>query len=437
MKTLQQLVLIVCVLIQSIGYSQANNLEKISNKYNEILKEQNKGIGLLVKKDGQIQTSGIGNFNLNENSVFNIGSATKTFTAILLMQEVEKGTIKLNDSMGMYLSPIKNVDGALTIETLLKHESGLAEVAGRNLESIFLSKNDSVYKNPILSNIGKNDPKMVGKFEYTNTNYLLLGKIIEKITDQYYFDVVRERIFQPLQMNNTYSYLHKNLPNLATPYHNGKDATEHLDYRFYAMANAAGSIASTLLDMEKFYTALFETEMLLKKETVDKMLTPEGEQYGLGIMKETVDGINYYGHGGNNLGYAFRNGYNPDTKMMYLIFTNSGRVPLSKSISDDIISYLNNKKIDENFASINMDKYKNYIGKYLLKEANLTLEIVAENNKLFMVVEVQGVKSELVKKDEITLFDTTVGVTLQIIEDDKKVLKFNQNGFETMIKRIE
>ena len=353
------------------------------------------------------------------------------------MQEVEKANINLNDTIGKFLNPIKNVDSSLTIQTLLAHESGLDEVIGRNIETILYAKSDSLYNDNLLNQVEKNNPEKIGKFNYCNTNYFLLGKILEKATDQSYFDLVRERIIFPLKMTNTYAYVHKNLPNLATPYHNGKDISEYLDYRYFAnVAYAAGSIASTLADMEIFYTSLFETEKLLKKATLELMLTSGNKTYGLGIFKSEFEGEKYFGHGGNNIGYAFRNGYNPKTKNLYLMFSNTIAIPSRTSVTNDLLAYLDDKAI-EDFKSVNIENFKKYTGTYLLKEANLELEIVTEGSKMFIVVDAQGIKSELAQKSETSLSDKVVGVVLSKIDGNDNSLTFNQNGFVTTINRVK
>ncbi len=209
MKTLQQLTLLLFVLIQSMSFAQEDKLDLIDQKFNPLLTQQNKGVAILIKKDNEINTLSLGNFSLHENHVFNIGSASKTFTAILLLQEVEKGKVKLSDSIGMYLTPLKNVDNGLTIQQLLTHVSGLDEVIGKNIQDAFYAKNDSIYNIDLLNQIEQNNPKMIGKYDYCNTNYLLLGRIIEKITDSSYLDLVRERIIIPLKMNYMIPYLHK------------------------------------------------------------------------------------------------------------------------------------------------------------------------------------------------------------------------------------
>jgi CubicO group peptidase (beta-lactamase class C family) len=459
MKNLIQITTVLFLFIQTIGYSQTKNTETISKKQTTNLKNQNtktkidtkilkefigeylleddyKGIAILVKKGNQIHTASMGGFNLEENSVFNIASATKTFTAILILQELEKGNLQLTDSIGKFLTPIKNVPQWLTIENLLTHESGLDEVAGKNIEDIFYAKNDSIYNAQLLQQVERYDKEMFGKFDYCNTNYFLLGKILEKITDRSYFDLLDERIINPLGLKNTHPYVSKSIPNLATPYHKGEDVTSYLDYRFFRnTVNAAGSMASTLPDMEKFYTSLFETEILLKKETLKMMMDSGNETYGFGLFKLTYEGQNYYGHGGNNIGYSFRNGYNPKTKNLYLMFTNSQRISSEQLLKNNLLAFLHDKKI-ESLNPVDIASFKKYIGTYLLKEANLVLKLVQEENKLYLVVDAQGIKSKIMQKDESTLYDTTVGATLSIIKGDDTHLRFNQNGFETTLARL-
>lgn len=437
MKTKNSISILLALMINvTVIFSQESNLESIVAKYQNSFEEDNQGVAIFTKRDGKVYTASIGNHNLNEHSVFNIGSATKTFTSILILQEVEKGNISLNDTIGKYLDPIRNVDGALTIKQLLAHETGLDEVISKNIQDIFYAKSDSLYQDDLLQQVGKNNLDMVGKYEYCNTNYFLLGRIIEKLTDQSYFDVLRERIIEPLQLQHTYPYVHKNLPNLARPIHDDKDVTEFLDYRYFAnVAFAAGSVASTLVDMEIFYTSLFETQKLLKKETLAFLLESGNEVYGLGIFKPNGQEDNYYGHGGNNIGYSFRNGYNPDTKNLFMIFSNSRKIPQSEVIRADLIAFSKGELITQ-FSAVAIDDFKDCVGTYLLKEANLELEVVLEGDMMYLVVPSQKAKSELTQMNDTTLMDKTVGATLTIIEGTKDRLRFEQNGFSTEITRV-
>ncbi|MEM1002606.1 MAG: serine hydrolase domain-containing protein [Bacteroidota bacterium] len=426
----------VLILMLVMGNAQSKEAQKIIQKYDEQLKEQKKGTGVLMKKNNYTETYALGEYDLNSDKVFSIGSATKTFTAILILQEMEKGNLKLSDSIGTYLRPINNVEGSLSIGQLLSHESGLDEVVEADILSAFFKKDEGIYNQNLLDRVEAHKPENVGTFQYLNTNYLLLGAILERITDQHYFDLLRERIFKPLELNNTYAYLHKNINNLATPTHKGKDVSKYIDHRFYGdIPKAAGSIASTLSDMEKFYFALFETEKLLKKETLELMLSSGNDVYGLGIFKMTYKDRTYYGHGGNNIGYAFSNAYDPKTKALYLVYSNNVSIPI-QSIEDDLNGWLNDEPI-EDFKAINIDLFKSYAGTYLLKEANMEVKVVIDNDKMYLVSEAQGLKSELSQKDENTLIDQETGVSLTKIENDPDNLTFSQQGFSTVLKRVK
>ena len=438
MTNLIKITLTLCLMIQGFVFGQSNELNVLNTKYDHFLEQQNKGVAILVKNDGINHTASVGSHDLNENNVFNIGSATKTFTVILLMQEVEKGNIRLSDKIGKYLDPIDNVDGSLSIKTLMTHESGLDEVVGRNIEEIFYANSDSLYEQDLLTQIEEYDPEMIGKFDYCNTNYLLLGRLLENVTGEDYFELLKKRIFEPLKLTSTYPYVYKDAPNLATPFHEDEDVTEYLDYRYFAnIAHSAGSIASTLVDMEKFYTGLFETEILVSNESLKAMKNDGNEVYGLGLFKDEYDGADFYGHGGNNIGYSFANGYNPETKELYLMFSNDRKVPFKAIIRGDLIDFMNGVNIDTDGLAINAKDYESVLGHYMLEEANLVLEIMEEDGILFMVSEAQGVKSQLLKKSDNVLFDATVGATLELIEGSNDSLKFAQNGFETTIKRID
>ena len=134
MKTLQStLILIILMSFAFISSAQDVSLNTIKLKYDSSLLEKQQGIAILTKKEGRTETLSLGAHNLNKTSVFNIGSATKTFTAILILQEIEKGNLTLSDSIGGFLTPIKNVPSSLTIKELLAHESGLDEIIGKNI----------------------------------------------------------------------------------------------------------------------------------------------------------------------------------------------------------------------------------------------------------------------------------------------------------------
>ena len=427
-----RLLLLTILLITQAIYSQ-QSLKTLTNKYEPYYKELNQGLSILTQKNGVTETHTIGDYNFNKHTVFNIGSATKKMTAILILQEVEKGNLKLNDSIGTYLNPLKNVDPNLTIEALLRHKSGLGELIAGNFETTYFAKSDSIYNSNLLLNIPKNNPKKVGKFSYCNTNYFLLGKILEKVTDKSYFDLLRERIFTPCNMKESYAYISKNIKNLAPPIHKGKDVSEYLDYRYFAnYAYAAGSVASTLNDMAKFYQHLFENNTLLSNESVKQLINFKDDKYALGMIKLS-DG--YIGHGGNNMGYSYREYYNIKNKNLVLLFSNSTRIPLRKLLKKDLLKNIKGEASTINFDTKIAQTFKKAIGKYQFDShgIKMEMEIVKKNDHLYFSA--QGAQVILISTKKNQLKNTSIGIVIEPKNNNELV--FKQNGLEATITRIK
>lgn len=433
MKFHRSIFIFLFSITSTIIYAQSLQLQL--DKYTPYIKELNQGVAVLVQQNGKTTVANAGKYNFNNHTIFNIGSATKKMTAILLLQEVEKGTIKLSDSIGTYLQPIKNVDGSLTIETLLRHRSGLGEIVGKNFEKDFYAKNDSFYNSNFLNKIPKNNPKKIGKYDYCNTNYILLGHLLEKVNDKSYFNLLQERIFTPCNMTNTYPYVSKKLKNLAKPIHKKEDVTSYLDYRFFAnYAYAAGSVASNLNDMSKFYNHLFQKGTLISEKSLQKFTAFDDANYGLGIMK-FKDG--YVGHGGNNIGYSFREYYNPKNKNLILLFSNARIIPFNRMLKNELFNFIDGKTDTISFNKNVTSDFKNVLGKYLFNShgMKMTMEIKEENNHLYFLA--QGAQVILISKEKNKLYNGSFGVELEVNPEKPQELIFRQNGLETTIKLIK
>ncbi|WP_299136943.1 serine hydrolase domain-containing protein [uncultured Tenacibaculum sp.] len=433
MKFHRSIFIFLFSITSTIIYAQSLQLQL--DKYTPYIKELNQGVAVLVQRNGKTTVANAGKYNFNNHTIFNIGSATKKMTAILLLQEVEKGTIKLSDSIGTYLQPIKNVDGSLTIETLLRHRSGLGEIVGKNFEKDFYAKNDSFYNSNFLNKIPKINPKKIGKYDYCNTNYILLGHLLEKVNDKSYFNLLQERIFTPCNMTNTYPYVSKKLKNLAKPIHKKEDITSYLDYRFFAnYAYAAGSVASNLNDMSKFYNHLFQKGTLISEKSLQKFTAFDDANYGLGIMK-FKDG--YVGHGGNNIGYSFREYYNPKNKNLILLFSNARIIPFNRMLKNELFNFIDGKTDTISFNKNVTSDFKNVLGKYLFNShgMKMTMEIKEENNHLYFLA--QGAQVILISKEKNKLYNGSFGVELEVNPEKPQELIFRQNGLETTIKLIK
>lgn len=283
-----------------------------------------------------------------------LGSVTKQFTSMLIMQLVEKGKIKLDGKISDYLSYYrKDTGGKVTIEMLLTHTSGVPSYTNRedfagNIERKYFTPDDFVKE--YCSGDLEFEPG--SQFAYDNSGYFILGAIIEKVTNKKYADVLKQNIFDPLGMNNTgYDYSETILTKRAAGYEK-----EFLGYKNAAMLDmslpyAAGSLYSTVEDLLLWDKAL-QTEKLLSKKNLDEIFKGRqdayGSKYGFGwtIAKKKINDVEYnvIAHGGGINGFNTINYMIPEKGEVVILLSNAGGAPLNE-ITVKIIDILNGKEI--------------------------------------------------------------------------------------------
>ena len=255
---------------------------------------------ILIQKNGTVRYArsfGLANRSFkvpNTNQTkYKIASITKLFTSVLVLDLYEQGKLDLNQPIGRYLPDYAGEGaGKVTIHQLLNHTSGLANFdTVRDVETAIRS-GIPVYQTPYTSDqllekfcSGKlvNVPGTV--FDYNNADYIVLGKIVERLYGSPYKQVLRDRILRPLKMEST-GLLHQSdiVDGLADTYFYRDDlkALVH-DLPVYPENwYAAGAMYSTAGDVLKFSNALFGGK-LLAKETVALLVKPGLDDYGYGL----------------------------------------------------------------------------------------------------------------------------------------------------------
>lgn len=224
---------------------------------------------------------------------YKVASVTKMFTSTLIMQLVEKGLINIDKTINVYLPDCKGeAAGKVTIRQLLNHTSGIANIdTVKSLESA-LKGGVPLYQKPrttdellAIACSGKlvNVPGKV--FDYDNADYIILGKIIEKICGKPYEDVLQANILQPLQMKNSGLLYQKDIvTGLADTYMYRDDLKRLVPDLPVYIENwyAAGAMYSTTGDLLKFSNALFGLK-LLKQSSLNQMFTSGLGEYGFGV----------------------------------------------------------------------------------------------------------------------------------------------------------
>jgi D-alanyl-D-alanine carboxypeptidase len=254
---------------------------------------------------------------------FRIGSATKSFTAVVVLQLVGEGRLALDDSVGRWLPGLVRGNGndgrRITVRQLLQHTSGIHDVgpdipalhsaAGYRAERWRSYDAEELVRAAMRHRPGF--PPGEG-WSYSNTNYVLLAMVVSAVTGRSWAREVEERIIRPLGLRDT--SVPGVFPGIEGPhargYAFGGDASPGLDVTWLnpSMAVGAGSVVSTAYDVDRFYGALLGGRLLAPaqlSEMTDAVAAPElGVRYGLGIAEIPLScGGSYFGHVGELLGY--------------------------------------------------------------------------------------------------------------------------------------
>ncbi len=267
------------------------------------------------------------NVPLQPDMIFRIGSITKQFTAVAILQLVEQGKLSLQDDIKKYMPelPFKET---ITVEQLLNHTSGIKSYTNK---PDFVGKMRTDMKPMEVIQLTTNDTlefKPGTKWNYNNTGYVMLGYIIEKITGQTYEAYVQQNLFAPAGMSNSYyGSESKIIKNRAKGYEKEGTQFQHSDYISMTLPYAAGSLLSTVEDLWKWNKALYSYK-LIKKESVDKAITPyilpdgTSTRYGYGLSLSKVQSSNAIEHGGGIPGFLTDAIYLPKEDVFAAVFTN-------------------------------------------------------------------------------------------------------------------
>ncbi len=266
---------------------------------------------------------------------FNLGSMNKMFTGIAVVQLAQKGKLSFDDPIIKHVPdyPNKEVAEKVTIQHLLTHTSGLGHFWNEKFDDEFRwlrTVEDHIplfADEPLAFEPGE-------KWQYSNSGFVVLGFIIERITGQSYYDYVRKNIFEPAGMMNTDSYaMDKPIPNLAIGYTklspDESQFTGEWSNNLYIRrikGGPAGGGFSTVEDMHKFALALRNQKLLNQKYTA-MILTGITEiapktKYAYGFRESTVSGYRFVGHTGGTAGVEAIFRTSPDSGFTFIILSN-------------------------------------------------------------------------------------------------------------------
>jgi D-alanyl-D-alanine carboxypeptidase len=278
---------------------------------------------------------------VNTKDAYLIGSVTKTIIAACILQLADEHKLNLDDSIYRWVGAFNYIDSTITIRQLLRHQSGLYDVFTHpNCQATLLAQPDSIWSaedlirtfiQPAIFKAGTN-------WSYCNTNYFLLGIIIEKVTGNPFYKELRNRFFSPLQMSTIAIPAFETLKSPVAHVwidldKDGKTDDANDFYMGFRSLNAAGGAAggyfATPTDMAKWIRTYMRGDLhsdSLINQAMTTVSAPglPGATYGLGLMKKKFQTYQGYGHGGD-LSYAASVWYFPVKDLSITAFTNDSR----------------------------------------------------------------------------------------------------------------
>jgi CubicO group peptidase (beta-lactamase class C family) len=353
----------------------------IDSLMNATYKPDAPGAVLLVAKDGKPiykKAFGLANVELSipnkTDYLFQIGSMSKQFTAVCILQLAQEGKLSLQDDIRKYLSNYNTHGRVITIENLLTHTSGIPSNTEKqgwaNLQRNDISMDDGIsyfMNDSLLFEPGTN-------WSYSNSGYVLAGIIVEKVSGLSLEEYLQKYILDPLCMTNTFVISNqKIIKNAASGYITaGKNKFRPQDYSSPTWFYGAGYIMSNLDDLVKWNNAL-STNVLLKTEWLEKAWTSfklndgTDTHYGLGWWMDEINNVRIIEHAGGMPGYTSDCIRIPSKNLFVLILNNMAFYnPFVISPIAFKLSGLPYKK-EMNIFKLDRKILENYTGSYKIR----------------------------------------------------------------------
>jgi CubicO group peptidase (beta-lactamase class C family) len=424
------------ILVPTVRAQDESRYDKIVQYY---VASQNFMGTVIVARDNDILFSkGFGSANLEWDipnspaTKFRLGSITKQFTAASILLLEERGKLKIDDPIKKYLPDAPDAWDKITIFNLLTHTSGIP-----NYTSFSETQKEqfTAHTPKQIVDIFRDRPLEFipgERMSYSNSGYILLGYLLEKVSGETYQDFLQKNIFDPLGMKDSgYDSNSSIIPKRASGYSPGPGGQKNADYVHMSMPFSAGALYSTTEDLLRWEQGLFDGK-LLSKESLSKMITPYKNGYALGVGTGDVNGHKVIQHGGGIQGFNTQLAYYPDDKLTVAVLSNvNGTTPAQLAIKlgavargEEVLLPSERKEI-----TVPAEILPQYVGTYELRPG-FNIMITLEGNQLMSQASGQG-KAPIFPESETKFFYKVVDAVIEFFKDESgKVthLILYQNG---------
>ena len=405
------------------------------------------GSVLVVRGNNVLLNKGYGFANLewdipnSPSAKFRLGSITKQFTAASILLLEERGKLKVDDPVKKYMPDAPASWDKITLFNLLTHSSGIPNFTGfpdyASQEPFATTPEQLVARfrdKPLDFPPGE-------KMSYSNSGYVLLGYLIEKISGESYEKFVQENIFTRLGMkdsgydSNSAIILHR-----AAGYAPGPDGPIHAGFINMTVPLSAGALYSTTEDLLRWEQGLFGGKVL-SPSSLQKMTTPFKNDYAFGLQVHMVNGRKLIDHGGGIEGFNTMLAYYPEEKLVVIVLGNlNGLAP--QEIASKLAAVVHGEKVvmpsEHKEVTVNPKLFNGYIGRYQLAP-DFVLTITREDDHLFAQATGQP-KFQIFPESDRDYFLKVVDAQITFVtsgNDKASELILHQGGGDQHAKRLE
>jgi CubicO group peptidase (beta-lactamase class C family) len=427
------------------GPATTGNMDELVKSYFE----QQKFMGaVLVARDGKpLLEKGYGFANLEWNipnspaTRFRLGSVSKQFTAACILLLEDRGKLHVDDPISRYLGALPQNWKKITIFQLLNHTAGIPNFTDfpnyKDNHSLSVTPAQLIKRfeaKPLDFEPGKN-------WKYSNSGYVLLGAIIEKVSGKSYAHFVQENIFEPLDMHDSgYDSNSAIIKQRASGYEKSNDVLLNATYVDMSVPYAAGGLYSTVGDMLKWQLGLFGGK-LLSPAALKKMITPCKNKYACGLSVDKLDGHKVIAHGGGIDGFNTSFAYFPDDRLLVVVLGNQeGTAPTA--ISKKLAAIACGRNVELAYTPLEIklpaSELKPFQGTYKLA-AGVHMSITLENNRLMTQLTGQP-RLELYAEEDRKFFSKAVDAQIEFFKDGSgrvTHLILHQGGKDVKAERIK
>lgn len=365
------------------------------------------GAVLVARGDTILLDKGYGAANLEWNipdtpaTRFRIGSLAKQFTAAAILLLEERGKLKLGDPVRTYLPNAPAAWDRITLFNLLTQTSGIHDYTDTPEFGIMMKR--QMTPEQLIATFRDSPLEFAAseKFSYSNSNYVLLASVIEKISGMPYARFLQDNIFTPLGMKDSGYDSAAVLPRRASGYARKDGAVVNASYRDVSIQYGAGALYSTTHDLLTWEKALFDGKVL-SPASLKKMMTPFRDArgpgvpykagYGMGVYAgTTADGRREISHTGSDFGFVSMMAAYPDDRLFVILLSNIETTPyanIARKLTDVAFGKAVILPSERKEVAVNAKLLPHYVGRYQVAPTVVT-EITQVDGALYMQVDKQ------------------------------------------------